>query len=296
MANKKRERKKKRRSPLVPLAAAAALILALVVLGTFFGQETQTDVTQAGIAYLESLEQKDPNAVSQVLRARRQAELEAQREELLRQVKAGELDPFTLFQDAVILGDSRAVGFSYYGYVDENRTMTGTGDTILSLNRQIDALVSMNPQYIYLCYGLNDIKIGHWASVEAHIADYISYVNKIRQQLPDTVVVISSVLPYYDQTGSDDPTAESVPQATGDLTAADLKRLAQIPAWNEAMAKACDEFGIIFVDNSGICEEHRDLWEPDGIHVKTSFYPYWGKNLVVAALEEGGVHDEEAPV
>ena len=39
-------------------------------------------------------------------------------EMLLRQIKAGEQDPFPLFQDAVILGDSRAVGFFYYGFVD----------------------------------------------------------------------------------------------------------------------------------------------------------------------------------
>ena len=54
----------------------------------------------------------------------------------------------------------------------------------------------------------------------------------------------------------------------------------------------CAENGVIFVDNSAICTELKDLWEPDGIHVVKAFYPHWGKNLVVAALEEGGVADE----
>ena len=78
------------------------------------------------------------------------------------------------------------------------------------------------------------------------------------------------------------------------LTDADRRRLTQIPQWNELMKATCEEFGVVFVDNSAICEEMKDLWEADGIHVKKNFYPDWGKNLVVAALEEGGVIDEEA--
>ena len=247
--------------------------------------------TAPGIAYLEALEQQDPAAVDAILRQRRLAELEAQRVETLAKIKAGELDPFTVFQDAVILGDSRAVGFFYYGYVDESRDLTGTGDTILSIPKKLDILEQMNPRYIYLTYGLNDIKIGHWSSLEAHVADYLDYAQQIRERLPDSVIVISSVLPFQDP---DDPEVAltSKPASGSTLTEADIRRLARIPQWNELMKTACAENGVIFVDNSAICTELKDLWEPDGIHVVKAFYPHWGKNLVVAALEEGGVADE----
>lgn len=291
-----RKRKARRRLPLVPIlicTAAAALALLLPL-----GGSEPSDVTVQGVAYLESLEQKDPNAVDQVLRQRRLAELEAQREELLRQVKAGERDPFTLFQDAVILGDSRAVGFFYYGFVDESRDLTGSGDTILSIRSHLDTLEAINPKYVYLTYGLNDIKIGHWASIESHITDYMDYVNQIRQRLPDAVIIISSVLPYVDQSEPADPESSTPPSSsTGSsgLSAEDLRRLEQIPQWNELMKASCAEFGVVFVDNSTICAEHKNLWEPDGIHVQQTFYPYWGKNLVIAALEEGGVSIENDP-
>lgn len=276
------------------LAGAAAVIAASVLFLGSLGGGQESDPTAQGVAYLESLEQKDPNAVNEVLRQRRIEELEQEREELLRQVRAGERDPFTLFQDAVLLGDSRAVGFSYYGFLDESRTMTGTGDTILSLPGQIDEIVAMNPRYVYLCYGLNDIKIGYWGSHESHITQYLGYVDTIRQRLPDVVVIISSVLPYVDQSeASEDPAEVSASASGSSLTAEDIRRLETIPAWNEAMKKACEEFGVIFVDNSQICTEYEELWEPDGIHVKKSFYPYWGKNLVEAALEEGGVVVED---
>lgn len=279
-----RQRKQRSSFPLAGLLLGAVLAVGAIgmVIGSLDrGQET--DITAGGIAYLESLEQQDPNAVIQVLRQRRLAELEAQREELLRQIKGGELSPFTMFDDAVILGDSRAVGFSYYGFVDESRMITGTGDTILNLPSKIDTLAAMNPKYIYLCYGLNDIKIGYWPSLDSHIQQYLEYVDRIRQALPDSVVIISSVLPYVEPTSgqsdsSDDP---------------DLKRLAKIPNWNSAMAQACAEAGIIFVDNSQISADHRNLWEPDGIHMQEPFYPYWAKNLVIAALEEGEVTIED---
>jgi hypothetical protein len=60
------------------------------------------------------------------------------------------------------------------------------------------------------------------------------------------------------------------------------------------MADAAREHGVIFVDNSDICTEYEDLWDKDGIHVFKAFYPHWGKNLIVAALEEGGIADESA--
>ena len=274
-------------------ALAAGVLAAAMLLGGCSGGDG-VDIAQ-GVAYLEALEQQDPDAVDQILRQRRLEQLEREREELLRQVKAGEQDPFPLFQDAVILGDSRAVGFFYYGFVDESRDLTGSGETILDIPKKLDALQAMNPRYVYLAYGLNDIKIGHWGSLQAHISEYLDRVQEIRERLPEAVIVISSVLPYHDPNARTDATGETPPTSgSSSLTEADRKRLAQIPEWNRLMADAAREHGVIFVDNSAICTEYEDLWEKDGIHVFKSFYPHWGKNLIVAALEEGGIADESA--
>lgn len=277
-------------------ALAAGVLAAAMLLGGCSGGDG-VDIAQ-GVAYLEALEQQDPDAVDQILRQRRLEQLAREREELLRQVKAGEQDPFPLFQDAVILGDSRAVGFFYYGFVDESRDLTGSGETILDIPKKLDTLQAMNPRYVYLAYGLNDIKIGHWGSLQAHISEYLDRVQDIRERLPEAVIVISSVLPYHDPNARTDGTGEtpssSGSSSTSSLTEADRKRLAQIPEWNRLMADAAREHGVIFVDNSAICQEYENLWEKDGIHVFKSFYPHWGKNLIVAALEEGGIADESA--
>lgn len=272
------------------LALAAVVLVAAVLVMALRDDGGETDVTQAGVAYLEALEKKDPDAVTRVLRQRRLAELAAQREELLRQVKDGERDPFTMFQDAVIMGDSRAEGFWYFGFVDQARTLTGAGHTILDIKNQMAILEEMNPTYIYLCYGLNDIKIGYWGNVDRFVTRYMEYVAGIRERMPEAVVVISSTLPYREKEddASADPTEET--KSEEDI---ERERMKNIPAWNDALAKACEENNVIFVDNSAICAEYEHLWEMDGIHVKKSFYSHWARNLVIAALEEGGTQVEE---
>lgn len=268
------------------------VLIALVTAWLWPKGETE-DLTGPGIAYLEARENKDPDDVTQVLRQRRQAELEAQREELLRRVRADELDPFTLFRDSVIMGDSRAEGFWYFGYVDEAWTLTGAGHTILNISKQMDALVSMNPQYIYLCYGLNELKMGLWTSSDAFVARYMEIIAEIHTRLPDATVVVSSILPAQEWVYEEKETQPGATAPTESAEQRELRRLANIPVWNEALAKACEENDVIFVDNTAICEEYAHLWETDGIHVKRSFYPHWAKNLVVAALEEGSVRVEE---
>lgn len=277
-----RSKKKAKRFPwaltLIPVAALAVFLAA-----TREKPETE-DPTEKGVAYLEALEQKDPDAVMHVLRERHRAEMEVWRQEMLQQLKADEISPFNLLQDAVIMGDSRAEGLWYFGLVDQSRTLTGAGHTILDLHNQLDVLEEMNPQYIYLLYGLNDVKIGYWGNKDRFVQKYMEYIALLRQRLPDSIVVVSSILPYREdeqETTGGGPTEPADPE---------VERMKSISGWNEALAAACKENDVIYVDNTAICEEHADLWEPDGIHVKQTFYPYWIRNLVIAALEEGRIN------
>lgn len=263
-------RRNKKEFPVIPVAIVlAALIMLAAILGIVLQDQGAEDVTQAGIAYLEALEKKDPGDVIQVRRDILQAQLDAQRDELIRQVESGAVDPFTLFQDFVIMGDSRAVGFWYFGFVDQARTLTGGGHTIRDITAQMDALVSINPRYIYLCYGLNDTSIGYWETAEDYVTEYMEVVAEIGRRLPDATVIVSSILPARD------PAFQR------------SSKWYNIPAWSAALEEACKENGVIFVNNDGISETYPELWDPDGIHVREAFYPYWAANLILGTLQEG---------
>lgn len=298
--NKAKKRRRPRKTGGFWLLAVAAVIVAVMLLAIFLHDDgEEVDVTRPGIAYLESLEQKGPEEVTQILRQRHQAELAAQREELLRQLRDGEKDPFGFFQDAVIMGDSRAVGYWYYGFVDEARTLTGHGHTVLDITKQLDTLESMNPQYIYLCYGLNDLKIGFWGSSDRFVSEYMSAVAKIRERLPDAVIVVNSLLPVSEKVYKNATDKLEDPVYTADLSLEDklelkgLQRTREIPDWNAKLKSACAEHNVIFADNTAVSEAHMNLWEPDGIHMKQTFYPHWARVMVLAALEEGGTQVEE---
>lgn len=276
MQNMNNRRKNKKEFPIVTVAiVSAAAILLSAVLGVLLGGGDGTDLTKDGVAYLEFRESKDPNDVILIRRQIQQAKMDAQREEMIRRVEAGEVDPFTLFQDFVIMGDSRAVGFWYFGFVDRARTITGAGHTIRDLAANMDTLVSMNPRYIYLCYGLNDTSIGYWKTADEYVAEYMDVIAQIQQRLPDATVIVSSILPARD------PAFQRT------------SKWYNIPAWSAAVEAACAENGIIFVNNDGISEAYPKLWDPDGIHVREAFYPYWATNLILATLQEGSDGAEE---
>lgn len=248
--------------------------------------------TAAGLAYLEAQERKDPAEVDVFLRQReeqrrieeeerRRAEEEQRAEEERERIRAerraeyeariaaienGETDVWGEFHDFVILGDSRAVGFYYYDFLDKSRVLAGSGDTILKIGEHMSEIVALQPKYIFLCYGLNDISIGIWSTKEEYVADLLDYIADLRENLPDAVIVVSSILPARD------PAFEL------------SSKWYQIPDFSAAIAEACGEIGVVFVDNTEICDTYADYWQPDGIHVRPEFYPYWARNLIVGII------------
>lgn len=265
--------KKRKNLPILPIAIVMGVVLLaavlMLLLGGKAGQKATDDEISEGIAYLESLEEKDPAAVQQVRKEIRQRELEEQREELLDKLTNGTIDPFSLFQDYVVMGDSRAVGFWYRDFLDKGRVLADGGHTIRNITEQMDTLISLNPATIYLCYGLNDTSIGYWDTSASYVAEYVQIVKQIKEKLPDATIVVSSILPARD------PAFQK------------SAKWRNIPEWSAALEQACKENGILFANCDKLAEDHPNLWDPDGIHFREEFYPYWASNLVVTTLMEG---------
>ena len=258
--------------PVLPLAIGGCVLVLVILLVCIFGgggeDARKQEAVQEGIAYLESLEQKDPAEVQAVRKAIRQAELDAQRDELLAQLTGGTIDPFTLYKDYVIMGDSRAVGFWYWELLDKGRVLADGGHTIRNISDQMDTLVSLNPATIYLCYGLNDTSIGYWDTAQAYVAEYMEIVREIQARLPEATIVVSSILPARD------PAFQT------------SAKWRNIPEWSAALEAACEENGVLFANCDQLAVDYPNLWDPDGIHFREDFYKYWASSLVVTTLME----------
>ena len=267
------KKKKSRRSYLPLLLFAAGLVvlgvLVIALINLLFGNgEVPHSETRDGVAYLESLEAKDPAAIDETLAAIRKKKLEVERDIILQKLTNDENDVWSMFQDYVILGDSRAVGFYYYDFLEKNRVLAEGGDTIRKIETHMDEVKALNPSYIFLCYGLNDVSIGYWSNPEDYTAEFMQICATLKEEVPGARIIVSSILPARDP--------------AFDISS----RWREIPTYSDMLQAACEENDILFVDNSQTAEDHADLWDIDGIHVRREFYSYWARNLIVAVIED----------
>ena len=262
------DRGKNRFASYVALTVAGAIVFAAAIWAVFFVPEREPVDTTAGLAMLHRMAARSPDAVDEALYAR---ELAA-REERLQALLEESYNIWPEFRDYALLGDSRAVGFSYYDYLDANRVFAGGGDTIRNIADHTEELLALDPRWIFLCYGLNDVSIGYWDTAEEYAAEMAEVIRGLKEKFPDATVVVSSILPARDP--------------AFDVSSSWYN----IPEYSEAVGEICADAGAVYVDNTGICDTYAEYWETDGIHVRPEFYPYWAKNLVVGAMR----HEIEA--
>lgn len=261
------------------LLALIALILVIALISTIGSADKAPEDTLdrdigAGVAYLEALESRDPNEITEIMKLMRQQELETQKEELMNQLSSGEVSVWSMFEDYALLGDSRSVGFTYYGFLPDSNVWAESGATIRNMEQHIPALVSMAPSYIFLCYGMNDFCSGFWTSPEEYVADYKEQLLSIQAALPDSDIYICSILP------------------ASDAAYARANIWSVIPSYNEALKAMCDELDhCYYIDGDPVAEQHMDLWEQDGIHFKKEFYPHWAASLIMGIFDAENSED-----
>lgn len=272
-----RRRNRKNTTPLPAVLLTAAVVVAAVALVVFLGRDkaptAEETAIREGLDFLAQQEQKSPESVRQARRALHIQRMDVLRDDLTKKVRSGEQDPFPLFQDYMILGDSRVVGFYYHGFLEESRILAESGNTILSVDDSLETLETANPSYVYLCYGLNDITIGLWGDKETFAQSFVTQVKKIQAVLPEATVVVSSILPITEPADEKEP------------------RWKEIPQWNHVLEAACRENGVLFADCDWVFDAHSSRWEEDGHHLTADVYPYWGGQLLITALY-GGVANE----
>lgn len=231
--------------------------------------ETPPASVSEGVAYIRTLEAQDPGEVEAVVRANRQEELAATRQQRIEDLTSGAADVWSMFEDYVIIGDSRALGFSYYEHLPEDRVLAEMGRMLYAVDDMIDEIRVFDPVVIYLSFGVNDLDSHMWESGEAYAERYGAVIDHLQREFPDTTLVVNSIHPIIEPAFHQDPIYENIPEM------------------NDCLRQMCAEKGVVFVDNTPLCEEHIDLYEGDGIHFQSAFYAYWAANMIEAVLEAG---------
>ncbi len=220
-----------------------------------------------GVAYIRSLEAQDPAEVEDIVRAVRQEELAAMRQQRIEDLATGATDVWSLFEDYVIVGDSRPLGFSYYGHLPEDRVLAEMGRMLYAVDDMIDEIRKFDPSVIFLSFGVNDLDSHLWESGESYAERYGEVIDHLQREFPDATLVVNSIQPIIEPTFHLDSIYEKIPEM------------------NECVRQMCAEKGVVYVDNTPLCEAHIDLYEGDGIHFRSSFYAYWAANMFETMLE-----------
>ena len=239
---------------------AVVVIIGIVIFMALSKQDIATDDVKDGIDYIKGLEAQDTAPIEEEVK-------DLRKEERKKALESGDLDVWSLFTDTVIMGDSRAVGFSYYGFIDENRVLASAGATIRNIEEYKDQLVNLNPSNIIFCYGLNDISIGLWSNVDDYITEQDQIIEDLQEALPNTVIYVNSIIP------ATDPAFER------------SSKWKEIPDWNDSIREHCEEKGIPYIDITETVEEHSDLYDIDGIHMQKAFYEYWAIDMITEVTE-----------
>ncbi|MBQ6421856.1 MAG: hypothetical protein IJK02_12360 [Clostridia bacterium] len=274
----KLELKRPKRIPDALIAAGLITALTLTVALTAGQRKPAGDdqALQTGANYLANVAALDAGEVDELIYRRREEKVQQQAEEernaalneQLRQLETEDAEIWAKFGDAVILGDSRAVGFSYFHFLDRSRVLADESTTIRNISEWLPAIRTLNPSYVYICYGINDTGIGYWTTGEEYAAEFEDILKTVEDAAPHAKIIVSSIL----------PTTE--------------RALAQNPVWNrmpdfcEKTKAMCEKNGYVFAENDALVKSHPEMYSTDGIHFLSSFYPLWAKNLLSAALRD----------
>ena len=183
----KRQNQMTRRKLLI---LAGVLLLVVLAGVTFFfwmrGRGSGASQTKAGLKYLKTLESRDARAIEDEIKA-------IKKEEQKEALENGELTVWEQFDDYVIMGDSRTMGFDQYGFLPSERILAHGGATIADIPDYMESLRSLNPSNIFLCYGLNDVSIGYWDTPQEYVEALGEAIESIKSELPDATVYVNSI-------------------------------------------------------------------------------------------------------
>lgn len=239
---------------------SAACFAAIMMLTTALSGCGFSSPYKEGQDYLQNQAQMDISSLDAKLTARQEAEL-------VERIQSGKADLFSLFSNAVILGDSRVYGFGSYGYLRDDQVFAEAGDTIENISDSAEQIKALKPKVIYLSYGVNDmgLNIGADLGEDGYRQVYEEQINTLLNGSPGSIIAVNSVIPPTPQT------VEAKP------------RWGKTEDFNRQIQQMCEDKGWVYIDNNELAEGgNAEIYQPDGIHFLDSFYPVWAENMLMS--------------
>lgn len=171
------------------------------------------------------------------------------------------IDYKSVFEGSVVMGDSITEGLKVYGFLKEDQVYCEIGGSVMNGSDIVRQAAMTKPKTAFFSYGTNDLGM-YSGNAEAFTEKYSSVIKTFMEISPDTEIYVNSIA------------------KPSDAKIASGGYFYKWEEFNEAIKDMCDSLGIEYIDNTEILKEHADLYAGDGIHVSTTYYPYWMDNMI----------------
>lgn len=231
------------------ILVVVVLIAGIMIAEGISGMKKKKTDTSEGLKIIEQAESADVTAIETKI-----GQLEAKDSK-------GQEDTRSLkeiFGSAVVMGDSISEGFIEFDILNTSSVISKIGVELDELDEQVEQLVKVNPQVVFLTFGANDILATN-GDEKAYIEQYKALIEEIQTKLPETKIFINSIFPVQKWRVEEEPLFE------------------HIDAYNQALGEMCDKLQIAYVDNTELVSER--YYESDGMHFKSDFYPIWARRM-----------------
>lgn len=177
---------------------------------------------------------------------------------------------WNLFDNAMLIGDSRVYGFMSYGFIPANQVKAAGGYTINNIPEFLSAVQAMQPEVIYLSFGINDmgLNIGQEEGEDGYGIVYTRQIESLLERV-DAKIVVNSVI---------DATPAAVARSP---------RWDKVADFNRQIKQMCQEHNWIYVDNDSLAQGgNAPIYNADGVHLVSTFYEPWAKNMLKARYSQ----------
>ena len=86
-------------------------------------------------------------------------------------------------------------------FLNANSVVSKIGASLTDLDDQCEKLKEINPQMVFVSYGMNDV-INTNGDTDTFIKQYKELITKIQKEVPDTKILINSIFPVQQSASS----------------------------------------------------------------------------------------------
>ncbi len=167
------------------------------------------------------------------------------------------------FKGSIILGDSVTEGISAYGYLSEDVVFSKIGASVASDSDLFKKAAALYPRQAFFAMGMNDM--GNYDDPKEFVKQYKKCLKQFMKDSPKSEIYVCSI------------------SKPSDSAIARKSWLGNSEKFNKQIKAMCKSMDITYIDVTSIFKNHPELYEKDGIHAKSAYYPYWLEMMADAA-------------